>query len=876
MHYATGGDLLVAVLRELGVDTVFGIVSVHNLPLVEAVDRELRFVPVRHEATAVNAADAYGRARGSLGCALTSTGTGAGNAAGSLVEALSSGTSVLHITGQVESEFLGSGRGFIHETKDQLGMLRAVSAYAASVPSADDAGRILREAARATLTDPGGPASVEWPVDLQYAAQTDAEGSADTGPAGSAGVSPAGSAGVSPAGSADAGPAGAADACPAGASPTGLADEGPADASPTSPAGTGPAGSAHANPTSPADTDPTGRAHANPTSPADANPTSPADASLTGSAGAGPAGASPTSPADAGPTDPAGTGPTGPAGANPTSPADASLTGSAGAGPAGASPTGSAHAGPAGANPTSPAGTDPTSPAHANPASPADASPTDPADACPAGANPTSPADTDPTDPAGTDPTGPAHANPTGPADPNPPGPADAAPPRRPVGHLPASAPVRPEEEPAGAAETLQVTDPALATPARRETTGFPTPPGPTPAGGPVGISDPADSPLPAPADRRSAAAPSPFAAPRASRPLPAEGELAAAQALLAAARRPLIWAGGGATRARAELGALLDATGAGLLSSNSGRGSVPEDHPQVIGNFATTPAARSLLADADLLLTIGTHFRSNETADYSLELPAAHIQIDIDAAALGRVYPARHPLHGHAPDVLAALLPHARRAEESWTRRITEVRGDVRATLHDNIGPQAAICDAIRAALPREAVVARDVTIPSSSWGNRLLEMYDPRDNVFPRGGGIGQGLGMGIGAALARTDAPTVVLAGDGGLAVHLGELLTLAQERPRLTLIVFNDGGYGVLRNMQDRYSERRSGVDLATPDFELLAQACGLAYARIAAEEHAEPVISHAVSSDGPALVEVDLARLGPMKNPFTPPVKIPGQ
>ncbi|MFG2647694.1 thiamine pyrophosphate-dependent enzyme [Streptomyces sp. NPDC048436] len=573
MHYATGGDLLVAVLRELGVDTVFGIVSVHNLPLVEAVDRELRFVPVRHEATAVNAADAYGRARGSLGCALTSTGTGAGNAAGSLVEALSAGTSVLHVTGQVEAEFLGSGRGFIHETKDQLGMLRAVSAYAATVPSADAAGRILREAARAALATPGGPASVEWPVDLQYAAQTDTAPNA-----------------------------------------AGTADPAPAQAE----------------------------------------------------------------------------APTGP----------------------------QLSPGPQGAT-----------------ASPGN--------------------------------TGPAH-------------------------------------------------------------------------------------------------------------PTPAASELAAAQALLATAQRPLIWAGGGATRARSELAALLEATGAGLLTSNSGRGSVPEDHPQVIGNFATTPAARSLLADADLLLTIGTHFRSNETADYGLALPDAHLQIDVDADALGRVYPARHALHGDAGEVLAALLPHARRADAHWTRRVSAVREDVRATLHDNIGPQAAICDAIRAALPRAAVVARDVTIPSSSWGNRLLEMYDPRDNIFPRGGGIGQGLGMGIGAALARPQEPTVVMAGDGGLAVHLGELLTLAQEKPRLTLIVFNDGGYGVLRNMQDRYSERRSGVDLATPDFELLARACGLAYARITDEEHAEPVISRAVASGGPTLVEVDLARLGPMKNPFTPPVKIPGQ
>ena len=86
---------------------MFGIVSVHNLPLVEAVDRDLRFVPVRHEAAAVNAADALRTRPGRLGCALTSTGTGAGNAAGSLIEALTAGSPVLHVTGQIDSEYLG-------------------------------------------------------------------------------------------------------------------------------------------------------------------------------------------------------------------------------------------------------------------------------------------------------------------------------------------------------------------------------------------------------------------------------------------------------------------------------------------------------------------------------------------------------------------------------------------------------------------------------------------------------------------------------------------------------------------------------------------------------------------------------------------------
>lgn len=132
-----------------------------------------------------------------------------------------------------------------------------------------------------------------------------------------------------------------------------------------------------------------------------------------------------------------------------------------------------------------------------------------------------------------------------------------------------------------------------------------------------------------------------------------------------------------------------------------------------------------------------------------------------------------------------------------------------------------------------------------------------------------------MGIGAALAAPSRPTLVMAGDGGLAVHLGELLTVAQERPRLTLLVFNDGGYGVLRNMQDAHCARRSGVDLTTPDFAALAAAVHLPYARIGAADEAEQVLADAVASDGPVLVEVDLEALGPMKSPFTPPVSLPG-
>lgn len=538
--HRTGGDLLVQVLRDAGVDTVFGVVSIHNLPLVEAVTRDLRFVPVRHEASAVNAADGYARASGRIGCALTSTGTGAGNAAGSLVESLSSGTSVLHVTGQVELAHLGSGRGFIHETKDQLGMLTAVSKSAATITSVAAAEPVLRQAVADALAVPGGPVSVEWPIDLQYA---------------------------------------------------------------------------------------------------------------------------------------------------------------------------------------------------------------------------------------------------------------------------------------------------------------------PHPAGGQE---------------------PSGVVVARA-----ASYDVDEVVALLEQAERPLVWAGGGVARAGAGLRQLVERLDAGLLTSNSGRGAVPEDHPLVVGNFASTPAGQALLDEADLLLTLGSHFRSNETKDYALRVPATHVQVDVDPSAPGRVYPVKvgvvAEIGTFLDDVLAGL---AERPRPGWRRRVEETRASVRERQRTSLGDHVELVDALRDTLPANAVVARDVTIASSTWGNRLFPFSDPRDNVFPRGGGIGQGLGMGIGAALARPDTPTAVVVGDGGLAVHLGELLTVAQEQPWLVLLVFNDGGYGVLRNMQDAHGSPRSGVDLTTPDFAALAAASHLPYRRIGAAADARPILAEAVALRGPVLVEVDLAAYGEMPVPFTPPVHVP--
>ncbi len=527
----------------LGIEAAFGVVSVHNLPLVDAIHRHLRWVPTRGEAGAVGAADGYARASGGFGCAITSTGTGAANAAGALVEALSAATPLLHVTGQIDSEYLGQGRGVIHETPRQLDLLAACSVFAATV--GDDTVAAFETAIARAVQHPRGPVSLEWPIDRQFSSYQ--------------------------------------------------------------------------------------------------------------------------------------------------------------------------------------------TPVWATLGQPGEIAPME-----------------------------------------------DLA------------------------------------------------------------------------------------------------GDIDRAVELLTRAERPLVWAGGGALGCTDLLSELLDRTGAALFTSNAGRGALPESDPRVLGNFASSAAGAALLSQADALLSIGTHFRSNETRSYKLGLPSAHVQIDVDPQALGRSYPCDVGLAGDSAAVLSALLTQLTGCtpDASWASTTAGARDKMRRQLEADIGPYTPICQAMNDVLGPHAPRVRDITIPNSAWGNRLLSVTDPRTNIYPRGGGIGQALGMGIGASIARPEEPTMVLMGDGGLQLQLGELSTIAQEQLPLTLVVFDDGGYGVLRNMQDTHLNRRSGVDLFTPSMAEVASAHDLAYVRVEQAEDFRPAFERMAAGGTPAMVHVDCLALGPMPKPFTPPVDIP--
>ena len=151
----TVGELVARFLEACGVRAAFGVISIHNMPILDAFHRrqQIRFVSARGEAGACNMADACARVTGVLGVCVTSTGTGSGNAAGAMVEALTAGTPLLHLTGQIESEYLDRDLGFIHEHPAQLAMLQSVGKAAFRIRNPETALATLRDCEPETVRD---------------------------------------------------------------------------------------------------------------------------------------------------------------------------------------------------------------------------------------------------------------------------------------------------------------------------------------------------------------------------------------------------------------------------------------------------------------------------------------------------------------------------------------------------------------------------------------------------------------------------------------------------------------------------------------------------------------------------------------------------
>ena len=366
--------------------------------------------------------------------------------------------------------------------------------------------------------------------------------------------------------------------------------------------------------------------------------------------------------------------------------------------------------------------------------------------------------------------------------------------------------------------------------------------------------------------------------------PLAWRSDVDAATHTLATARRCVIFAGQGSHAAASLLLQLAETLSAVVVTTTSGRGVVAEDHPlslgfELGGNGAAT--LNALIDASDLVLAIGCKFSHNGSHGFRLRIPAEKlIHVDASAAVLGANYPARLAICADAGTFVASVLAalehhspehHAQRAPGFSADEIARLRAQGRAEATTELvepridgtalGEPEAFFAALRRAMPRASCLVTD-SGRHQVLARRHFRVLHPRGLITPTNlQSMGFGIGAAIGACLADPARPVVALIGDGGLAMSGLELLTAVRERLRLTVIVFVDGAYGLIRDQQLAAAGRSHGTEFSGPDCAALAAAVGAAHVRLRGD--ADAVLSAALASNGVTLVEVALGDTLPM-------------
>jgi thiamine pyrophosphate-dependent acetolactate synthase large subunit-like protein len=299
---------------------------------------------------------------------------------------------------------------------------------------------------------------------------------------------------------------------------------------------------------------------------------------------------------------------------------------------------------------------------------------------------------------------------------------------------------------------------------------------------------------------------------------------------LLANAERPLIWAGGGALRAGAgpAIGELALRLAAPVVTTYMGRGLLPPEHPCAVPGPVHAREIGVLWDAADVVLAIGTDFDGTNTQNWLMPAPPALITVNVDEADANKSYTSDVTLVGDARTVVEDLLRRpapTRYGLPDLERRLAAIGAQVSAWVENDDEQAARFLDAIHRALPPDAVVVTDMCIPGY-WLAGYWQVPQPRKLVYPLGWGtLGFGFPASLGACLADAGS-TVCVIGDGGFMYACGELATVVEARIPLTIVLVEDGGYGMLRFDQIQSGEEPFGVDLVQPDFQAFAASFGV--------------------------------------------------
>ncbi len=358
--------------------------------------------------------------------------------------------------------------------------------------------------------------------------------------------------------------------------------------------------------------------------------------------------------------------------------------------------------------------------------------------------------------------------------------------------------------------------------------------------------------------------------------------------AVLLAAQRPVILAGGGAVQAgaHAELRRVAEMLQAPVLATMMGKGAFPEDHPLAAEHTGSngTLCGNHFSREADVILAVGTRFAEQTSSSYkhgeSFAVPPTRIvQIDVDPREIGKNYPVEVGVVADARAALSALadaLGERRREIPDRREYILEAaawKGRWRALIRERWNPSVLSMSqaiaALREVLPREAIVIASAGHPQIQMFQEFVS-YEPRSWITPGGySTMGFTVPAAIGAKLAVPDVPVVGVAGDGDFLMSIHELALAVQEGISVVYLVLNNIGWTSIRDFQRgmfgaerdfavEFRRRRDG-ELITPDFAAIATGFGASAFKVSELEQLRPALRAALRTEGPVVVEAMLAR-----------------
>lgn len=350
-----------------------------------------------------------------------------------------------------------------------------------------------------------------------------------------------------------------------------------------------------------------------------------------------------------------------------------------------------------------------------------------------------------------------------------------------------------------------------------------------------------------------------------------------AAAAMINAARRPVLYLGGGAINASDAVRQLAEKASLPTTMTLMALGMLPKAHPLSLGMLGMHGARSTnyILQEADLLIVLGARFDDRAIGKTEQFCPNAKIiHVDIDRAELGKIKQPHVAIQGDVAEVLAQLIPQTDASDRAdWRQLVADLQKEFPGAIPTEGDPLShyGLINAVAACVDDSAIIATDVG-QHQMWTAQAYPLNRPRQWLTSGGlGTMGFGLPAAVGAALANPDRKVICFSGDGSLMMNIQEMATAAENQLDVKIILMNNQALGLVHQQQSLFYTQ--GVFAATYpgtiNFMQIAAGFGLHTCDLNAEADPHAALQAAISRPGPALIHV---RIDPEQKvyPMVPP------